>query len=163
MEIMWNQKGTGALFMTSMEVDKSGSSYYGKQSLHYLSPKGDTAMVLLSKEGPIYSVAWSPKSTEFCVVYGFVPAKATLFNIKCEPVFEFGTGPRNCVHYNPQGNILILGGFGNLPGNVEIWDVCNRKKITKIEAPDTTLLEWSPDGKHFATATTAPRLRIDNG
>jgi len=35
--------------MTSTEVDKSGASYYGKQTLHYLSTKGDTAMVMLSK------------------------------------------------------------------------------------------------------------------
>ena len=24
-------------------------------------------------------------------------------------------------------------------------------------------LEWSPDGRHLLTATTAPRLRVDNG
>jgi translation initiation factor 2A len=35
--------------MTSTEVDKSGSSYYGKQALHFISTKGETAMVLLSK------------------------------------------------------------------------------------------------------------------
>jgi len=24
-------------------------------------------------------------------------------------------------------------------------------------------LEWAPDGRHFLTATIAPRLRVDNG
>lgn len=52
-----------------------------------------------AKNGPIYDVAWSPNSTEFCVVYGFIPAKATVFNLKCDPVFDFGTGPRNAVYY----------------------------------------------------------------
>ncbi|XP_067013815.1 eukaryotic translation initiation factor 2A [Anabrus simplex] len=162
-DMMWNKKGTGVLLMTSTEVDKTGSSYYGKQALHFISTKGETAMVLLSKEGPIYSVEWSPKSSEFCVVYGFTPAKATLFNLKCEPVFDFGTGARNAIYYNPQGNILMLGGFGNIAGNVEVWDVGGRKLITKMDTPDTTLLHWSPDGEHFMTATTAPRLRIGNG
>lgn len=92
-----------------------------------------------------------------------MPAKVTLYNLKCEPVFEFGTGARNAVHYNPTGNMLILGGFGNLRGGVEVWDAPQRKLITKLEAPDTTLLDWSPDGKHFMTATTAPRLRMGNG
>lgn len=32
-------------------------------------------MVALGKDGPIYSVEWSPNSTEFTVVYGFMPAK----------------------------------------------------------------------------------------
>uniref|UniRef100_A0A023F2J8 Eukaryotic translation initiation factor 2A n=2 Tax=Triatoma infestans TaxID=30076 RepID=A0A023F2J8_TRIIF len=159
----WNKKGTGVLLMTTVEVDKTGSSYYGKQTLHFLSTKGETSIVQLSKEGPIHSVAWSPQSHEFCVIYGFMPSKATIFNIKCEPVFELGTGPRNSIYYNPHGNILLLGGFGNLPGNVELWEVPARKFITKMVAQDTTLLSWSPEGTHFLTATTAPRLRICNG
>ncbi|XP_063224336.1 eukaryotic translation initiation factor 2A [Bacillus rossius redtenbacheri] len=162
-DMFWNRVGSAVLLLTSTDVDKSGSSYYGKQSLHALACRGETAMVLLGKEGPIYCVAWSPKSTEFCVVYGFSPAKATLFNLKCEPVFEFGTGPRNAIHYNPHGNILLLGGFGNIRGNVELWDMPNKKLIAKMDAPDTTLLHWSPDGEHFMTATTWPRLRVGNG
>ncbi|XP_035719683.1 eukaryotic translation initiation factor 2A-like isoform X2 [Vespa mandarinia] len=160
-DIYWNQKGTNALLMTSTEIDKA--SYYGKQTLHYVSTKRETAMVMLSKEGPIYSVQWSPKNTEFCVVYGFMPAKATLFNLKCEPIFEFGALHRNSIYYNPHGNIMILAGFGNLSGGIQLWDVVNKKLIAEISAPDTTLLEWSPDGEHFMTATTAPRLRMGNG
>ncbi|KAG7202566.1 hypothetical protein KM043_009762 [Ampulex compressa] len=161
-DIHWNRCGTNALLMTNVEVDKTGASYYGKQTLHYLDIKGKTAMVTLSKEGPIHAVQWSPKSNEFCVVYGFMPAKATLFNLKCEAIFEFGALHRNSIYYNPQGNILILSGFGNLRGGIEIWDVVNRKLITKTEAPDTTLFQWSPDGEHFMTATTTPQLRVGN-
>nr|CAD7613664.1 unnamed protein product [Timema genevievae] len=57
----------------------------------------------------------------------------------------------------------MLAGFGNIQGNVELWDVNHRKLINKMDAPDTTLLAWSPDGEHFITATTSPRLRIGNG
>jgi uncharacterized protein with WD repeat len=35
-------------------------------------------MVSLAKDGPIYSVEWSPNSSEFTVVYGFMPAKVLL-------------------------------------------------------------------------------------
>lgn len=85
--------------------------------------------ILVGKEGPIYSVQWSPKNQDFCVVYGFMPSKATLFNLKCEPIFEFGTGARNSIYYNPHGNILLLGGFGNLRGHVDVWDANSKKKI----------------------------------
>ena len=71
--------------------------------------QGETAMVSLAKEGPIYSVEWAPKMAQFCVVYGFMPAKATLYNKKCEKVFDFGTGPRNLALFNGQGNLLMLG------------------------------------------------------
>ncbi|CAH1133754.1 unnamed protein product [Ceutorhynchus assimilis] len=162
-EVLWNSKGNNALLLTSTEVDKTGGSYYGKQGLHFIGLNGQTAIVTMNKEGPIYSVEWSPKNQEFCVIYGFMPAKATLFNLKCEPIFELGTGARNAIYYNPHGNILLLGGFGNLRGQVEIWDAVNKKKLGSCEASDSTLLRWSADGEHFLSATTAPRLRTANG
>lgn len=59
--------------------------------------------------------------------------------------------------------LLLLAGFGNVQGNAELWDIKGKKKIKKIEIPDTTFLQWSPDGQHFVTATTAPRLKVSNG
>lgn len=164
-EMFWNKRGTGLLLLTSTEVDKSNNSYYGKQALHFMSTRGDSYSVTLSKDGPIHSVAWSPKSTEFCVIYGFMPAKATIFNLKCDPVHQFEESARNSIYYNPFGNILMLAGFGNLRGPVEIYEVGGKEKklIANIVAADTTQLEWHPDGEHFVTATTAPRLRMANG
>lgn len=59
--------------------------------------------------------------------------------------------------------LVVLAGFGNLPGNVEIWDVSKKEKLANIKCPDTTHFEWNPNGEYFVTATTAPRLRIGNG
>ena len=42
------------------------------------------------------------------------------------------------VLFNPLGNLLLLGGFGNLRGNMEVWDVSGKKKAAQFEAPDTT-------------------------
>ncbi|XP_055911594.1 eukaryotic translation initiation factor 2A [Eupeodes corollae] len=162
-EMLWNKRGTGVLLLTSTEVDKSGASYYGNQAVHFMSTKGDTCSVPLSKEGPVHAVKWSPKATEFVVVYGYMPSKASLYNLKCDVIFNFGEAPRNCAYFNDFGNLLILAGFGNLRGYIEMWDVAKKKKITDMQAPDSTLLEWNPDGETFVTATTAPRLRIGNG
>ncbi|XP_072033721.1 eukaryotic translation initiation factor 2A-like [Amphiura filiformis] len=161
--ILWNKRGSAALVVTSLDVDTTGGSYYGEQMLHFLDISGETSNVTLPKKGPVYSVEWSPNSKEFCVVYGFMPAKATLFNIKCEPVYDFGTGPRNCVYYNPQGNIICLAGFGNLRGNMEFWDRAKLQNISKPQSQDSTYFSWSPDGEHFVTATCSPRLRVGNG
>ncbi|XP_074633342.1 eukaryotic translation initiation factor 2A-like isoform X2 [Acropora palmata] len=161
--LLWNKTGTAVLILTSTDVDKSGASYYGEQTLQFVSTSGDSSMVQLGKRGPIYSVQWSPNSKEFCVVYGFMPAKATLYNIKCDPVFDFGTGPRNDVFYNPHGNIICLVGFGNLRGQLELWSRKDFKLISKPQASDSTSFEWSPDGEHILTATTSPRLKEGNG
>lgn len=159
-ELVWNKRGTALVILTSTE--SSESSYYGEQGLHYIDVKGESCLVPRAKEGPIYNVAWNPDSKSFCVVYGYMPAKATLYNLKCEPTFDFGTGPRNCVYYNPHGNMLCLAGFGNLRGNMEFWDIVEKRKVSNPQAVDSTYFEWCPDGEHFLTATTTPRLRVDN-
>jgi len=151
------------LILTSTEVDTTGASYYGEQALHFVSTRGDAVLVPFDKKGPIYAVDWNPNCSEFCVIYGYMPAKAKIYNVKCEPIFDFGTGQRNLCFYNPHGNILCLAGFGNLRGVMEIWNAKDKKLIAKPQAPDSTFFEWSPDGVHFLTATTSPRLKIDNG
>ncbi|GFT38829.1 eukaryotic translation initiation factor 2A [Nephila pilipes] len=108
-DFYWNKTGKDCIFLTSVDVDKSGMSYYGELNLYYASVKGDTAKIKLAKDGPVYSVQWSPSSLEFCVVYGYMPAKATVFNLKCDPVLDFDGAPRNEIHYSPLGdNILIV-------------------------------------------------------
>lgn len=96
------------------------------------------------------------------MVYGFMPAKATVYNLKCDPVFDFGTGPRNAVYYSPQGHILVLAGFGNLRGQMEVWDVKKWKQVSKPQASDSTHFAWCPDGEHVdlcPPATCQQRLQ----
>ena len=60
------------LVVTTTDVDKTGSSYYGEQGLLYLSARGDGNLVILDKKGPIYDVQWNPNLDEFCVLYGCI-------------------------------------------------------------------------------------------
>jgi len=120
-------------------------------------------MVELGKKGPIYSCEWSPTGNVFCAVYGFMPAKATLYDQKGNVKFDYGTGPRNNCFFNQHGTLLMIAGFGNLRGKMECWDVEKHEKVAEPDAPDTTHFEWCPDGVHFVWATTAPRLRVGNG
>lgn len=97
------------------------------------------------------------------MVYGFMPAKVSFFNLKCDSIHDCEEAALNSIYYNGFGNLLILAGFGNLRGNVEVWDVAKKKKIALLQAADSTMLEWCPNGELFVTATTAPRLRMGNG
>jgi len=96
-------------------------------------------------------------------VYGFMPSKATMFNINAEPVFDFGTGPRNCVLFNPQSSLLMIGGFGNLRGHIQMWDTAGKVLVSEFDAPDSTDVKWCGDGERLITSTCAPRLRQGNG
>lgn len=164
-EFKWNKPGNNLLLLCSTEM--SASSYYGDTTLHQIDIKGESQLVQLSKKGPIYAQEWNPVKDEFIVVYGTMPAKATLFNAKCVALYDFGTGPRNEIYFSPHGNVVCLAGFGNLAGRVEVWNLSANNRVPQelgvIQADDTTYFEWSADGEHILTATTAPRLRVSNG
>ncbi len=120
--------------------------------------------VFLDKEGPIHDVSWSPKSNSFAVVYGYMPAKTVIFNAKAQPTHTFPLAPRNTVCFSPHGRFVLVAGFGNLAGQMDIYDLeKDYSRICTIEASNASVCEWSPDGKHILTATTSPRLRVDNG
>lgn len=62
-----------------MDVDQSNKSYYGEQILYLMSINGESCMVTLSKQGPIYCVKWNPNGKEFAVCYGFMPARVFFY------------------------------------------------------------------------------------
>ncbi|ORZ34575.1 eukaryotic translation initiation factor eIF2A-domain-containing protein [Catenaria anguillulae PL171] len=163
-KFVWNHLGTGVLVLTSTEVDSTGQSYYGENNLYYMSTAGNwDCRVALDKEGPIHDLAWAPNGREFAVIYGFMPSKTMMFNYKADPVFDFGTAARNTLAFSPNGRILLIGGFGNLPGEFELWDLSKTLKLANLSSPNATQITWSPDGRHLLTATLSPRLRVDNG
>eukprot|EP00798_Chlamydomonas_sp_ICE-L_P001418 gene1419-32790_t len=167
-EIHWNKTGSAVLVVGYTDVDVTNQSYYGEQKLHFLPSdpmKADSACtVALPKEGPVHDVQWSPNGAYFAVVAGFIPAKVMLYDSKCKPVYDLGSGPYNIVRWNPFGRFLAVAGFGNLPGDIVFFDkkssgTCRQMGAVRSPAVDA---HWSPDGRYLLTATTAPRLRVDN-
>ena len=164
-QMKWNKLGTALLVLGSTEVDKSGKSYYGETNLYLLGIAGSyDSRIQLDKEGTIHDFSWSPNSREFGVVYGYMPAKTTIFDARGNIVHSFPLAPRNTILFSPHGRFILVAGFGNLQGTVEIYDRQKQfSKLATFEAANTVGCEWSPDGKFILTATTSPRLRVDNG
>ena len=93
-----------------------------------------------------------------------MPAKTTIFNTKAVATHDFALGPRNTILFSPHGRFVLVAGFGNLAGHIDIYDLeKDYLKVTTIQASNASVCEWSPDGKYVLTATTSPRLRVDNG
>ena len=162
----WSPSGTSLLLICSTDFDQTGKSYYGEQSLNFLNVKGDSYFVKLPKDGAISHIEWYPGCDQelFVCVYGLQPAKVSLFNNKCEIVHNFGEeGSFNGATFNPFGNLLAIYGFGNLGGQLNIWDFDKKKLISSTKVPETTGFDWCADGKHIVTCTTSPRLRVGNG
>ena len=164
-QLKWNQLGTTLIALAQTEVDNTGKSYYGETTLYVLSANGGfDSRITLDKEGPIHDVSWSPNSKEFGVIYGYMPAKTTIFNQRAVPTHTFPLGPRNTILFSPSGRFVLVAGFGNLAGQMDIYDLeKDYYKVCTIEGGNPIVCEWSPDSKYILTATTHPRLRVDNG
>ncbi|CRG83012.1 Eukaryotic translation initiation factor 2A [Talaromyces islandicus] len=164
-QLKWNNSGTSVIVLAQTDVDRSGKSYYGETTLYLLSATGAfDSRIDLDREGPIHDVTWSPNSKEFGVVYGFMPAKTTIFNSRGVVSQSYPLAPRNTIVFSPNGRFVVVAGFGNLAGQMDIYDLeKGHKKVTTIEGSNATVCEWAPDGRHILTATTSPRLRVDNG
>ena len=109
-------------------------------------------------------MSWNPNSKEFGVVYGYMPAKTTIFNVRGVPKHNFPLSPRNTIQFSPHGRFVLVAGFGNLAGQMDLYDMeRNFHKIATVEASNASVCFWSPDGQYILTATTSPRLRVDNG
>ncbi|KAI0114584.1 translation initiation factor eIF-2A [Hypoxylon sp. NC0597] len=164
-QLKWNSLGTSLIVLAQTEVDKSNKSYYGETTLYLLSANGSLdARISLDKDGPIHDVAWSPNGKEFGVIYGYMPAKTTIFNHRAVATHSFPIAPRNTIIFSPTGRFALVAGFGNLAGQIDVYDLeKDYRKVCTIESGNPSVCQWSPDSRYIMTATTSPRLRVDNG
>lgn len=160
----WNSLGTSLLALVSTDVDSTNKSYYGETQLYLLDISGlFVQKINLPNEGPIHECTWSPTSREFAVIYGYMPAVTTFFDSRGNAIHSLPKNSRNTILYSPHAKYILVAGFGNLPGDVDILDRQNKfSKVVSFQASNTSVCKWSPDGRFILTATTSPRLRVDN-
>ena len=96
------------------------------------------------------------------VISGMQPATATLFDKDANPLFEFGKRYRNTIRFCPFSNAALIGGFGNLAGEMDFWHLDKMKELGKTKAYCSVSTEWAPDGLHFMTAVLHKRVKVDN-
>lgn len=160
----WNNMGSALLVLTSMDVDDTGKAYYGSTNLYFMRPDGsEDCMVANAGDGPVHDVEWSPLQDEFMLLHGDLPCTMKIHDGKKAAMkMEFGTGHRNTIRWNTFGRFVVLGGFGQLVGDVDFWDRTGKQKMGSIRMECCVTCGWGPDGRHFLSATTSPRMRVDN-
>lgn len=160
--LFFSPTGKHLLAWAQTFTDKTGQSYYGEHMLLYLDMNKRVLRRVPTYKGPIHDVAWNPNGQEFIAISGFMPAGSVLFTSDCVPKFEFGQHHRNTIRWSPFSRYVLLGGFGNLSGDMDIWEASTKQKIATCKSNSAVSCLWAPDGKRILTGVLNPRLRVDN-
>lgn len=163
-EMVWNNTGSAVLVKAIQDVDDTGKNYYGNTNLYFMRSDGqEDCRVAGADAGPVHDVKWCPTQDEFILLHGDLPCSMALLDgRKAAKRMDFGVGHRNTVRWNPFGRFAVLGGFGQLVGDMDFWDKPGKKLLGKTRMDCCVVCDWSPEGRHFLGATTSPRMRVDN-
>ena len=90
------------------------------------------------------------------------PATATLYDKNCNPIFEFGKRYRNTIRVCPFSQLAMIGGFGNLTGEIDFWALDTLTQVGKTKSYCSVGIEWAPDGINLMTSVLYERVKVDN-
>lgn len=117
---------------------------------------------ILAYAGPIHSFIWFPAGGKFIVQSGFMPAHTVIYSEDGDPMLQLGVHHRNTLRFSPLNRFLLVGGFENLKGEIDVWDMIDMKQVGTCVSHHASRVEWAPDGRHFFTAIVEQTLRVSN-
>ncbi|EUD66513.1 hypothetical protein C922_03147 [Plasmodium inui San Antonio 1] len=162
MKLKWNKNASAVLLNVHTQVDKEKQYYYGLSNLFFIDTDKFTEVNIMTDRGQIYDCIWSYNQNKFYVCKGDIPAEIVLYDKSANIAHSFGRHKFNTLKLNCSEKLLLTGGFGNLSGDITLWNTSTKKEVTRTKASCAVICEFFNDGKHFVTATTHPRLRVDN-
>ena len=77
-------------------------------------------------------------------------------------MFEFGKKFRNTIRVCPFSQIVMIGGFGSLDGEMDFWELSNMKLIGKAKDECAVGIDWAPDGLNIMTSVLYELVKVDN-
>lgn len=146
----------------SISDDTSSSSYYGESTLYYMDLLYGKFQKISLANGPIHDFDWTPDGKNFIVCAGHHPAKTNIYSCDAKFLKEICVSKVNTVRISPDSRILCLAGFGNLNGDIEIYNLATYTLIGKTKLYCGVTLNWSRDSKFLVGAVLSPRVRVDN-
>lgn len=96
------------------------------------------------------------------MISGNQPTTATLYDKNCQPLFEFGKRYRNTIRVCPFSQLVLIGGFGNLKGQIDFWALDTLEEVGSAKSDCAIDIEWSPDGTSVMTSVLYERVKVDN-
>ncbi|KAL8089742.1 hypothetical protein AgCh_039291 [Apium graveolens] len=148
-------------------TNQSGDDFYSLEELEQLE---DESMALIVKRFSNVRFKRNPKfkpsirfSSDEAVAYRLATNDVQIFDS-----IDFKKGIVKRIRVSGISGVEISKRPGShvaafVPEFKVFWDYVEKKKLGTTKAEWSVTSEWSPDGRYFLTATTAPRLQVDNG
>ncbi|XP_053993228.1 uncharacterized protein LOC128884150 isoform X2 [Hylaeus volcanicus] len=166
-KLQWNKSGSTLLIFTSNTVDKAGKSYGDVGDL-YLVHRDGSGFVKLNRDN-VQEACWHPTRNEVVYIEGKCPSDVMVCDNNGVVLHRIFKAYCNTLRWDSIGHILAIAGFGNLAGDIHFWyrndqtlDLNSAHFVAQWREPCTVLCGWSPDNNYFFTASTFPRLKVDN-
>jgi translation initiation factor 2A len=151
-----------SVVLQSISDDTSSSSYYGESSLYYMDLLYGKFQKISLATGPIHDFEWLPNGSNFITCAGHHPAKTNIYDNQAKFIKEICTSKVSTIRISPDSRILCLAGFGNLNGDIELFNLADYTIIGKTKLYCGVSLNWSKDSKFLIGAVLSPRVRVDN-
>lgn len=135
-----------------------------------------------AKEASVQESQFSPDGSRLCAITASIPAASTLFALgrAATKVLREGLqGGRLLREAEREHAALVAArptaaagsgrrggserqGFGNLNGDICIWDDADRKRIVQFKTDYITSCAWAPNSRYLILGTCYPRMKVDN-
>eukprot|EP00917_Polyrhabdina_sp_WS-2016_P024462 GHVP01052942.1.p1 GENE.GHVP01052942.1~~GHVP01052942.1.p1 ORF type:complete len:898 (+),score=140.68 GHVP01052942.1:307-2694(+) len=164
--ITWAPSGGTVAILANLE--SSSDQYSGNRSAYVISnvKKEESTHLKTLESASLHAFSWSPTRDEFIAIKGTLPSTPELMDVNCNTRYSFPRGYFNSISWDGHGEKLILGGFGNLAGQLSIWyrDEPNQKMTSTaaLRVPYTVTTEWNVHGTLALIASIYPRMKVDN-
>ncbi|CRG99051.1 eukaryotic translation initiation factor subunit eIF2A, putative [Plasmodium relictum] len=161
---MWSESGKHVILLVHTN-DTTNKSYGYLSNCYYCSLISNNFSIKRINENIAQDVKWSKTKDEFLIIEGKSDNTIYLYdhelNIKCKFLSQY----KNTIKWCPFGNMIALGGFGNLAGDINFYYKEKDDSVILIKEyreACTVLCDWSNDGLLFMTASTYPRMKVEN-
>ncbi|KAK8808507.1 hypothetical protein WA158_008408 [Blastocystis sp. Blastoise] len=161
-EYHFNKEGTLCICLLKNDLDKTGSSYYGTCTPLYINLYVRTTVNLSRPEATLSACSWNPKGDKFICIYNTRPATAYVYNEDNTLHFAIPAGIYNDLVWSPHSRYVALTGFGNLSGDIQIYDIYKKKLLGRCQYKSTSTLYWSASSKYIYLCTSFLRMKVDN-
>ncbi|RVE41183.1 hypothetical protein evm_014167 [Chilo suppressalis] len=134
------------------------NSYFAHTEVHIF----DIANTKLEKMPKLSNISdFNFLKNGFVIIFGSQPSNVCVYDYNKNQIKRFPKGLRNQAYFNPHYNIVALAGFGQLSGDIEIYNTETMEKYGELCELGANNIQWENNGTYFYVSTTS-YLKEDN-